>query len=208
MPEQREHLLSGVDLGVSLDGHMESAGLLGSRCIVTLLRLSGVDRQTFPAQTEWRHWAAKVSEGTLQALLNCEKKVSHLDAPSHTPDAARQARGRKSISIIHSLIHSTNTQISILQGILLVARETEMHKSCFLSIFLPRSARGYSYLSKAELNPPCTPRAAEERAPLSGTEWRSRRSRDLKRPNAHMWSRGKEEEVKPQMLSGCGGAVS
>lgn len=51
MPEKSENLLSGAGLGVYPLGyvesvHVENGGLPGSRFVLTLLQISGTERQT------------------------------------------------------------------------------------------------------------------------------------------------------------------
>lgn len=56
------------------------------------------------------------------------------------------------------------------------------------------------YYTRQSLPASHTPRAGEERSPLSGKEWRRGRRHELKRLSAQMWARGKEDEVRPHSL--------
>lgn len=77
-------------LGYGESVHMESGGLPGSMFVLTLLQISGTERQT-SSQTKCR--IDKVGEGIIvQVLLNYEKKIRHLDVPKHTYDSTNQER--------------------------------------------------------------------------------------------------------------------
>lgn len=178
MPEQSENLVSGADLGVPLDmwrvpmWRMEDFRALGLfwHCCRYLAQIGKV-LQLKPSIGLTSRWGHSSSSPELWK----ENKTFRCDQP-HTwfcPSGKKKSA---------SLIHSTHAQISFLQGypLPLGARETEMHKSCFLSTFPHNSAKG-AQAPKQNSSPTLH---TQDRSSLSGKERRSWRRRDLKRPNA------------------------
>lgn len=134
---------------------MESGGLPGSMFVLTLLQISGTERQT-SSQTKCR--IDKVGESIIvQVLLNYEKKIKHLDVPRHTYDSTNQEREKA---------HPSFSPQTLRSAFLKAAYPVECQGNRNAQIMFP--AHISSQFSKGTQGPkqnrahtPCKPKAGE-----------------------------------------------